>query len=71
MTKKAYQSLKGSWARFRGKAGTVAEEVVEGAESVGGEAMGAVKGAGHFVGRLFGPALSLVTGAYDAYETHN
>ncbi|MGQ8700608.1 hypothetical protein [Serratia marcescens] len=71
MTKKAYQSLKGAWTRFRGKAGTVAEDVVEGAESVGGEAMGAVKGAGHFVGRLFGPALSLVTGAYDAYETHN
>uniref|UniRef100_UPI0006607AAD hypothetical protein n=1 Tax=Serratia TaxID=613 RepID=UPI0006607AAD len=71
VTKKAYQSLKGSWTRLRGKAGAVAEDVVEGAESIGGEAVGAVKGAGHFMGRLFGPVLSLATGAYDAYETHN
>ena len=74
-TKGAYQSLKGSWNRFRGKAGTVAGEVVDGAESAADDVVETAKGGFRSlrrgVGRFAGPAIALVTGAYDTYETHN
>lgn len=69
-TKKVYQSLKGTWKRWRGKAGEVVDETVHGAEDLGEEALGVAKTGTRAVAREAGPAATLLIGAYDAYKTH-
>lgn len=70
MTKKVYQSLKGSWKRFRGKAAPIIDDVVHGAESAADDVVDTTKKGGRFVRRFAGPVVALGAGAYEAYETH-
>lgn len=74
LTKKGYEVLKRKWGAWRGKAATVADDVLEGVEHTVGEAGEAVvKGGGKLirgVTRFGGGALSLFTGLLDSWSVH-